>query len=191
MGFLLRDLGKHSSSLAPWRISLYSGMGSLSHREGPKFRLHLDLASAEYTIAAKFLTKRALNINAIGATFMPLWRSKYGFRVKNLGNHVVLFTFDNEEEVDTIMANKPWSFDKHLMLLQRYGKDSIVEKLSFNLTHFWVQVHGIPLGYMNPTVAAGVCETVGTVICHPKMPIEDRGGFMRVRVLIDISQPLC
>ena len=149
---------------------------SLSHREGPKFRLHSDLASAKYTIAAKFLTKRALNTDAIAATFKPLWRTKNGFRVKNLGNHVVLFTFDNEEEVDTIMANKPWSFDKHLMVLQRYGKDSIVEKLSFNLNHFWVQVHGIPLGYMNPIVAAGVCETVGTVICHPKMPIEDGGG---------------
>ena len=44
---------------------------------------------------------------------------------------------------------------------------------------------------MNPTVAAGVCETVGTIICHPKMPIEDGGGFMKVRVLIDITQPLC
>ena len=54
-----------------------------------------------------------------------------------------------------------------------------------------MQVHGIPLGYMNLTVAVGVCETVGTVICHPKMPIEDGGGFMRVQVLIDISQPLC
>ena len=54
-----------------------------------------------------------------------------------------------------------------------------------------MQVHGIPLGYMNPTVAVGVCETVGTVICHLKMPNEDGGGFMRVQVLIDISQPLC
>ena len=149
---------------------------SLSHREGPKFRLHSDLASAEYTIAAKFLTKRALNTDAIAATFKPLWRSKNGFRVKNLGNHVVLFTFDNEEEVDTIMANEPWSFDKHLMVLQRYGKDSIVEELSFNLTQFWVQVHGIPLGFMNPIVAAGVCETAGTVSRHPKMAIEDGGG---------------
>ena len=44
---------------------------------------------------------------------------------------------------------------------------------------------------MNPTVATGLCETVGTVINHPKMPIEDGGGFMRVWVLVDVSQPLC
>ena len=40
-------------------------------------------------------------------------------------------------------------------------------------------------------MVAGLCETVGKVICHLKMPIEDGGGgFMRMRVLIDISQPL-
>ena len=85
------------------------------------------------------------------------------------------------------MANEPWSFDKHLMVLQWYGKDSIAEELSFNLTYFWVQVHGIPLRYMNLTMVIGLCETVGKVICHPKIPIEDGGGFIRVQVLIDIS----
>ena len=111
---------------------------SLSHREGPKFRLHSELAFAEYTIAARFLTKRPLNTEAIAATFTPLWRSRNGFRMKNIGNHIILFTFDNEIEVDTIMSNAPWSFDKHLMVLQRYGKDTLIEELSFNLTQFWV-----------------------------------------------------
>ena len=80
---------------------------SISHTEGPKFRLHQELATTEHIIAAKFFTKRALNINAIAATFTPLWRSKNGFKVKNLGNHVVLFIFDNKAEVDTILSNEP------------------------------------------------------------------------------------
>ena len=46
---------------------------SLSQREGPKFQMRLDLATTEYIIAAKFLTKRALNMDAIAATFQPLW----------------------------------------------------------------------------------------------------------------------
>lgn len=90
---------------------------SLSHREGPKFRLHQDLATIEHIIAAKFLTKRASNIDAIAATFKPFWRSNNGFRVKNLGNHVVFFIFDYKAEVDTILSNEPWSFDKHLVVL--------------------------------------------------------------------------
>ena len=90
---------------------------SLTHQEEPKFQLNNDLATTEYIIAAKFFTKRALNIEAIAATFKPLWRSRNGFKVKNMGNHVILFTFDNEAEVEIIMANEPWAFDKHLMVL--------------------------------------------------------------------------
>ena len=59
--------------------------------------------------------------------------------------------------------------------------------MSFNLTHFWVQVHGILVRFMNKKVAEGLCETVGQV-CHlPNAPMVDEGNFMRVHVLVDIS----
>ena len=69
--------------------------------------------------------------------------------MKNLGNHVILFTFDNEAKVDTIMANESWSFDKHLMVLQQYGKDSLLEELlsySFLGTSTW---HSITIYELN------------------------------------------
>ena len=75
------------------------------------------MATPEFIIAAKFFMKRALNMDAIALTFQPLWRSKNGFNVKNMGNHIVLFIFDNKREVETIIENEPWSFDKHLMVL--------------------------------------------------------------------------
>ena len=133
---------------------------SISNREGPKFRLHNDLAAPVFIIAAKFLTKRVLNIDAIAATFTPLWRSKNGFKIKNLGNHVVLFTLESKAEVDNILTNEPWSFDKHLMVLQRYGE---VHELECTLTPFWVQVHGIPVKFMTTAVVESLCEAVGQV----------------------------
>ena len=35
----------------------------------------------------------------------------------------MLFTFDNQQEMEKILASEPWSFDKHLVVLQRYEKD--------------------------------------------------------------------
>ena len=104
-------------------------------------------------------------MDAIAATFQPLWRSKNDFRLKNLGNHIILFIFYSKADVDNILANEPWSYDKNLMVLQRYEVNSKGENLSFNLTHFWVQVHGIPVRFMNKRVAKGLYETVGQV-CH-------------------------
>ena len=90
---------------------------SLSNKEGPTFDLEMEMATPKFIIAAKFFTRQALNMEAIALTFQPLWRSKNGFKVKNKGNHIVLFIFDNKLEVDTILVNEPWSFDKHLMVL--------------------------------------------------------------------------
>ena len=113
----------------------WTGM-SISNKEGPKFRLHNELVAPVFIIAAKFLTKKALNIDAIAATFTPLWRSKNGFKIKNLKNHVVLFTFESKAKVDNILANEPCSFDKHLMVLQRYDGVREVHELDFSLTPF-------------------------------------------------------
>ncbi|XP_023925871.1 uncharacterized protein LOC112037293 [Quercus suber] len=162
---------------------------SISDREGPTFNLEEEMATPEFIIAGKFYTRRALNMEAIGLTFMPLWRSKNGFKVKNMGNHIVLFTFDNEQEVDSILSNEPWSFDKHLLLLQRYDKDTQIEDLKFSNTSFWVQVRDIPVRFMNPKVAEGICSTVGTII--PKTKTEMNGGsFMRAKVSVDVTRPL-
>lgn len=164
---------------------------SISNKEGPKFRFHNDLAAPVFIIAVKFLTKQPLKIDVIAATFIPLWRSKNGFKIKDLGNHVVLFMFESKVDVDNILANKPWNFDKHLMVLQRYDGVREVHEIDFTLTPFWVQVHGIPVKFMTKTVAESLCETVGQVQNQPPTRTEECRGFMRVRVLLDVTQLVC
>ena len=68
---------------------------TLSDKEGPGCCLDEECNSEEFIIAAKFLTKRVLNTEAIAKTFSPLWQSQNGFQVRNMGNHVMLFVFAN------------------------------------------------------------------------------------------------
>lgn len=110
---------------------------SLSEKEGPSLCLKKEQVMEEFCLAAKFLTKRALNTDPIASTFQPLWCSKNGFIVKNIGDHVIFFTFDSKNEVEWILSSEPWSFDKHLIVLQHYEKDNNIQSTDFNKFFFF------------------------------------------------------
>ncbi|XP_030963316.1 uncharacterized protein LOC115984430 [Quercus lobata] len=175
----MEDLTKHWSSL------------SLSENEGLGLSLRSEQAVNEVGIVARFLTRRPLNLEAIANTFSPLWRSKSGFKVRNIGNHATLFSFENNSDVERILSLEPWSFDKHIMVLSRFDKENPINAAELNKVAFWVQVYDIPLRFRNKDVAEQICEIVGTII-HPSTDSDNEGGsFIRVRVMVDISKPLC
>ncbi|XP_075655025.1 uncharacterized protein At4g02000-like [Castanea sativa] len=164
---------------------------TLSKCEGSNFRIEEEQAKTEFILAANFLTKRALNRDAIAKTFTPLWRSENGFKIKKESDHVVLFTFEDKSELEKVLAAKPWSFDKRLMVLQWYSKETDVGDMEFSKMTFWVQVHDLPIRFRTRRIAEQLCEAIGKVTVGTDEAGTEGDNFMRVRVTIDISQPLC
>ena len=77
-------------------------------------------------------------MEAIAKTFTPIWRMKKGFRVTKESDHMVIFTFDKQIDLERVLHTEPWSFDKHLMILHRYDKEVNVIEIDFNIVTFWI-----------------------------------------------------
>ena len=108
-----------------------------------------------------------------------------------MGDHKLLFIFDNESDAERVLQNEPWSFDKHLIVFQHSNKDTVLKNYSLTEAALWVQVHNIPLGFMDRETAEEICLIVGKVV--KSVGSKDLGGdgFIRVRVIVDVTQPLC
>ena len=86
----------------------------------------------------------------------------------------------------------PWSFDKYLLILHKLDAGEAVTKVQFNRASFWVQILGLTTMCQTKDVSCQIGRTVGEV---EKVDVDDNGfrlgGYMRIRVLMDISIPLC
>ena len=65
--------------------------------------------------------------------------------------------------MEKILQGESWSFDRHLVILQRYEIDTLNTDLLFDKVSLWVQVHDIPVHYLNRDVAKKLCELVDEV----------------------------
>ena len=164
---------------------------SLLEEENKKIILDSEYPVAkEVILAAKFLTRRALNIEAIGRTLKPLWKSQNGFEMRDVGNHIILFVFSNVIEADRIIATEPWTYDKNLIILSRYDGLCPIRNASFHTVNFWVQLHGLPVSRLNEKHAYGIGETLRAVSKAFHAGELFGGNFLRVRVGVNVSQPL-
>ena len=93
---------------------------SLSEWEGKKVMLSKKNQIPECVLVAKFFMKRALNIEAVARTFRPLWHTKASFHITNVGDNILLFTFDQEVDAIKVLLREPWFYDRHLVVIQQF-----------------------------------------------------------------------
>ena len=141
-----------------------------------------NLNKKEYVLVAKFMTRRVLNVDAIGRTFKPLWRSRNDFKIREAGDHILLFVFELETDDDErVFATEPRSFDKYVVIFQRYDASIPAKNLRFTTMKFWVQVHGLPVSMLDTEMAIELGETLGRVSPVEYMKDMPGGDFLRVK----------
>ncbi|XP_050259025.1 uncharacterized protein LOC126704027 [Quercus robur] len=164
---------------------------SLSEWEGKKVVLSKKNQRPECVLAAKFFTKRALNIDTVARTFRPIWRTKASFHITNVGENILLFTFEQEVDAVKVLLGEPWSYDRHLVVLKQFEGNKPIKEVVFNRVKFWIQIHDLPYKFMTPETAIKIGESIGEVVMSRDESKMRGGTFMRVRVWVDVSRPLC
>nr|POE99838.1 hypothetical protein CFP56_61880 [Quercus suber] len=144
-----------------------------------------------HRLAGRFYMKRVLNVDAVARTFKPLWRTAGELKIRDIGEHILLFEFEDVLDLERVMEFEPWSYDKHLVAFERVLDIESVPFLEFSRSTFWVQMHNILERSLKVEVGEMIGKTIGRVIQVADLEDDSAGSeFLRVRINIDISKPL-
>ena len=99
-----------------------------------------------------------------------------------MGENRVLFLFQDKEDLDRVLLQGSWFFDKYILLLHKLEVVESVTSLSFHKAAFWVQIHGLPT--LSQTKEAGL--RIGGILGKvEKVDVGDKGllsGGIRFKV---------
>ena len=65
-------------------------------------------------------------------------RTRQNFEISAVGDNIALFAFELEADVEKVLHGEPWTYDRHLVALERYDGQKSVNELSFCNMAFWI-----------------------------------------------------
>lgn len=139
----------------------------------------------------KLLTERHYNRDAFKVTMKKAWRPARDIRFRDLNTSLTLIEFEDRRDKDRVIREGPWSFDKHLVLLQEVDGSQQVHQIKLTEALFWVRLHDLPLIARNEYIGNLIGRKIGRV---EEVDLEKGemawGEYMRVCVCIDVTKPL-
>lgn len=108
-----------------------------------------------------------------------------------MGKNLFIITFTIETGKYKVVSGKSWLFDGYLFALKDLDGDCHITKRHFESKSFKVQLHELPVRYMDCCYGSLIGNTIGKVM-DVDMDEDDTGWekFLRVQVELNLSKPL-
>ncbi|KFK34310.1 hypothetical protein AALP_AA5G128800 [Arabis alpina] len=116
--------------------------------------------------------------------FLPtVWRCEGGVQGIEMGEGRVHFRFQNEEDLQTVLDNRPYHYDGSMIALERWVPT--VRRDFPNTIPFWIVIKGLPDYRREAVSVQSIGEALGEY-----MAVDVSEPIPRVRVMLNCDSPL-
>lgn len=74
-----------------------------------------------------------------------IWKLGKPIRFHNMGARFMMIEFEDQSDKPRVLHDRPWNFDKCLILLKELDGGQQVKNITMNKNFFWVRVYDLPL----------------------------------------------
>lgn len=145
----------------------------------------------ELCVVGRFLTDKNINSRVMKSKMADIWRPARGINIKDLKPGVFLFQFFHEDDMAWVINGGPWSFDNAMLALGVIPRGEDPVNVPLNELRIWVQIHGLPQGFMTEIVGRKLGDFFGSFLMYdPNNDTSIWRESMRLRIAIDVRKPL-
>ncbi|XP_058734223.1 uncharacterized protein At4g02000-like [Vicia villosa] len=145
----------------------------------------------QFCLVGRFLSDRPIHVKSMKARMADIWRPVKKVMIKEAMDDRILFQFSHQLDMEAALKGGPWSYDNHLLVIEKVQVGVQIENIPLFHVEFWVQVHNLPAGLMLEKVGRTMANFIGSFVEYDK---NNNSSFwrqyMRLRVKIDVRLPL-
>ncbi|XP_058759547.1 uncharacterized protein LOC131632840 [Vicia villosa] len=142
------------------------------------------------TLAGKLWSDNSFNSRAFISTMIGAWKLKNPVDTQELSKNLFLFRFSTRRDLENVLRNGPWSFDRHLLVLSRLSGEEQPSALKMHFDSLWVRVYELPLLLRTEAMAKKLGGILGSFEEMDQRDVNRNGRFLRIKVSVDLQKPL-
>ncbi|KAK3007532.1 hypothetical protein RJ639_013240 [Escallonia herrerae] len=141
------------------------------------------------TLVGQLVSDKPLNRNGVKNTIVKAWNPPHGIKIREQENRLLL-TFKDEQELQRVLDNRPWSIMGANLVLQPWPPEAALYEVNLSTSPFWVRVCGLPPNKMTRNNAITIGARIGKLV---EIETSKEGkiggkGYMRLRIEIEIKK---
>lgn len=110
--------------------------------------------------------------------------------IQDLSKNLYLFRFTTKKDVENILKNGPWSFNRSLLVLKRVSGEEQPSDPEMHIVSFWAKVYDLPPKLRTESMAKRLGDIIGVYEEMEQRDGTKSGRSLRVKVSIDLRKPL-
>jgi hypothetical protein len=156
--------------------------------------LNLDADSSNFQILEHCLIGRVLTDKQIRFAYFKerlshVWKPGKKVSILQADEGRFLFQFNHKLDAAKVMDEGPWLFDNFNLVIERIAPGVVPASVELNHVDIWLQVHNLPLGFIQPKVGQAVGRFLGELKEYDHRNTV-HSSYMRLKVRINVNNPL-
>lgn len=164
-------------------IATSSTTTQLKHIQAPEIDITQAILDNVQTLIGRVTNPREQKFWNLIPFLTQKWNPKGTITSSELGQHCFQMRFELKEDMESVLANRPYHYMRWMVILQRW--EPVISPHFPSQIPFWIRLKGLPLHYWTKDMLDKISNKLGRI-----NDIDLNPTTIRIRVTIDGLQPI-